>query len=197
MRPRHRGATARTNPAWIDANAIVSYNVRALRERLGWTQEAVAERLGRLTGHRLPQASISAMEGAFAGRRRRRFDAHELYLLAELFGVPIVYFFLPPPRDLTDGQVLADTGRSVEALYAAFLGGDDQLAALDDRLTQAATFEAYGGELVEERSPPSSADGYRKWRDRRLDLLAGQWAERLDEAAAVLSDFVSELRSRR
>ncbi|MDQ3462970.1 MAG: helix-turn-helix transcriptional regulator, partial [Actinomycetota bacterium] len=63
----------------VDANAVVSYNVRAIRERRGWTQQYVAERLATLTDHLLPQASISAMERGFDGERRRRFDAHELY----------------------------------------------------------------------------------------------------------------------
>lgn len=55
----------------IDVNAVVSYNVRVIRERRGWTQQ-VAERLAVLTKHLLPQASISAMERAFDGERRRR-----------------------------------------------------------------------------------------------------------------------------
>jgi hypothetical protein len=63
----------------LDVNAVVSYNFKAIRERQGWTQQGVAERLGQLTGHTLPQASISAMERGFDGDRRRRFDAHELY----------------------------------------------------------------------------------------------------------------------
>ena len=51
----------------LDVNAVVSYNVKAIRERRGWTQQAVAERLSYLTGHQLPQASISAMERGFDG----------------------------------------------------------------------------------------------------------------------------------
>lgn len=43
----------------IDVNAIVSYNVCAIRERRGWTQEMVAAHLARLTGHTLPQASMA------------------------------------------------------------------------------------------------------------------------------------------
>src|SRR5277367_3065112 len=92
----------------MDVNAVVSYNLRAIRERRGWTQQQVADRLARITGHRLPQASISAMERGFDGERRRRFDAHELYLLSVVFDVPIAYFFLPPPQAL--GTPLADTG---------------------------------------------------------------------------------------
>ena len=60
----------------LDVNAVVSYNVKAIRERRGMTQQGVANRLAQLTGHQLPQASISAMERGFDGERRRRFDAH-------------------------------------------------------------------------------------------------------------------------
>ena len=80
-------------PSAVDANGVVSYNLRAIRERRRWTEEKVAERLGELTGHKLPQASISAMERGFDGERRRRFDAHKLYLLGRVFDVPIVYLF--------------------------------------------------------------------------------------------------------
>ncbi len=65
--------------AGIDVNAVVSYNLKAIRERNGWTQQEVADNLGRLTGHTLPQASISAAERGFDGERRQRFDAHEPY----------------------------------------------------------------------------------------------------------------------
>ena len=54
-------------------------HTKAIRERNGWTQQEVADNLGRLTGHTLPQASISATERGFDGERRRRFDAHEPY----------------------------------------------------------------------------------------------------------------------
>ena len=112
----------------LDVNAIVSYNIKAIRERHGWTQQSVAERLGRLTGHELPQASISAMERGFDGDRKRRFDAHELYLLSMVFDVPIAYFFIPPPG--TGFGLLADTGRPVTELYANLLGQEHQLATV-------------------------------------------------------------------
>ena len=148
MRARDKGerATEETGRSGVDANAVVSYNLRVIRERYGWTQQVVAERLGRLTGHQLPQASISAMERGFDGDRRRRFDAHELYLLSEVFEVPMAYFFAPPPEESTAGRVLADTGRPVCALYAALLGRVSDLGPLDERLAQVDTG---GGEATE------------------------------------------------
>src|SRR5438105_15241382 len=113
VRPRKRSAepSRPTEPAGLDVNAVVSYNLKALRERRGMTQQAVADRLAQLTGHQLPQASISAMERGFDGERRRRFDAHELYLLSVVFNVPIAYFFIPPPG--TGLGELADTRRPI------------------------------------------------------------------------------------
>ena len=126
--------TDETTGDGIDVNAVVSYNLRAIRERRGMTQQAVADALARLTGHRLPQASISAMERGFDGERRRRFDAHELYLLSVVFDVPIAYFFLPPATG--PYKELADTHRPVTELYRALLGTDQQLDVLDDRLSE-------------------------------------------------------------
>ena len=101
----------------LDVNAVVSYNVKAIRERRGWTQQSVAERLGRVTGHQLPQASISAMERAFDGARRRCFDAHELYLLSVVFDVPIAaaqrrinHARIPQCRPICRGETLDGAG---------------------------------------------------------------------------------------
>src|SRR3974390_1992709 len=127
--PRPLGASS-----GMDPNAVVSYNLKAIRERKGWTQQEVADNLGRLTGHVLPQASISAMERGFDGERRRRFDAHELDLLSVLFDVPIAFFFVPPPG--SERTHLADTGDWLSTLYAAVLGQERQLAPLDERLAE-------------------------------------------------------------
>src|SRR3954453_18113059 len=118
----------------MDVNAIVSYNLRTIRERRGWTQQSVAERVGQLADQPAPQGSISAMERGFDGERRRRFDAHELYLLSIVFDVPIAYFFVPPPgTGLTE---LADSRRPVAELWRALLGTDTQLDAVDARLAE-------------------------------------------------------------
>src|SRR5260370_17193279 len=97
-------------------------------------EEEGGEDLGARIGLPPPQASISAMEQGFQGDRRRRFDAHELYLLSIVFGVPIVYFFLPPPG--TGQRELADSSRPVSELYVSLLGHEHQLAEFDERLAQ-------------------------------------------------------------
>ncbi len=181
----------------LDVNAVVSYNVKSIRERRGWTQQSVAERLSHLTGHQLPQASISAMERGFDGERRRRFDAHELYLLSVVFDVPIAYFFIPPPG--TGLAVLADSGRPVSELYAALLGHEWQLAPLDERLAEirinnpeetdaalAAIFGAEGGTR-------NWHESFRTWRKKRLREIEREYGDRLDEVAAFLKEFATKI----
>lgn len=181
----------------LDVNAIVSYNIRAIRERRGWTQQSVAERLGRLTGHELPQASISAMERGFDGDRRRRFDAHELYLLSMVFDVPIAYFFIPPPG--TGFGLLADTGRPVTELYANLLGREHQLPPFDERLaeinidnpdeTDAALAAIFGAETAARNWHES----FRTWRRKRLAQMEEEYGDRLDEVAAFFKDFAQQI----
>ncbi|MGE0795328.1 MAG: helix-turn-helix domain-containing protein [Acidimicrobiia bacterium] len=124
-------------PPTLDLNAVVSYNVRAIRLLRGLTQDQVADRLAEFTGHRLPQASISQMERSFVDRRRRRlFDAHDLYLLAKVFDVPIVYFFLPAPTCL-ERRILT-TGEPVTAIVDVLFGTSASLRAVDSRLAEIA-----------------------------------------------------------
>jgi transcriptional regulator with XRE-family HTH domain len=183
----------------IDVNAVVSYNLKAIRERRGWTQQQVADRLARITGHRLPQASISAMERGFDGERRRRFDAHELYLLSVVFDVPIAYFFLPPPGVM--GTALADTGAVAVTLYTAILGDEDQLQTVDERLEQ------LGLNVPGDLDPvmatilgadPSSMnwhDHFRTWRKNRIAVLAREYGDQLDEVADVLAEFAAQIKT--
>ena len=183
----------------IDVNAVVSYNLKAIRERQGMTQQAVAQRLGQLTGHVLPQASISAMERGFDGERRRRFDAHELYLLSVLFEVPITYFFVPPPG--SDRTELADTRQPLSDLYAAVLGREWELAPLDERLAEIGLKnpEEADQALVALFGPKTATrawhDHFRTWRKKRLRQVERQYGDRLDEVAEFLATFAAEVKA--
>jgi len=190
-------AGERASDNGLDVNAVVSYNVKAIRERRGWTQQSVAERLGRVTGHQLPQASISAMERGFDGERRRRFDAHELYLFSVVSVSSKTKFFVPPPG--TGFELLADTGRPVSELYAALLGQESQLAPLDDRLAEIqignpeesdATLAAIFGA---EGASRNWHESFRTWRKKRLAEIEHGYGDRLDEVALFLKEFATKI----
>jgi transcriptional regulator with XRE-family HTH domain len=183
----------------MDVNAVVSYNLKAIRERKDWTQQEVADNLGRLTGHTLPQASISAMERGFDGERRRRFDAHELYLLAVLFDVPIAYFFVPPPG--SERTRLADTADPLTSLYATVLGREHQLAPLDERLAEIGiqnpdeADQALVAVLGPKMATGAWHDHFRLWRKRRLRQVERQYGDKLDEVADFLADFAAQIKA--
>lgn len=185
----------------IDVNAVVSFNLRAIRERRGWTQQQVADRLARLTGHRLPQASISAMERGFDGERRRRFEAHELYLLSEVFEVPIPYFFLPPTGALD--TPIADTVIPAIQLYFSVIGSESQLGPIDERmqelrLTEPSAMDPLIASVFGDPRGMSATnwhDHFRTWRKRQVDQLAREYGDRLEDLAAVLAEFANRLQA--
>ncbi len=183
----------------MDVNAVVSYNVKDIREERGWTQQSVAERLARLTNHQLPQASISAMERGFDGDRRRRFDAHELYLLSVVFDVPISYFFVPPPEPGL--ALLGDTHRPVDELYPAILGHEWQLPAMDKRLAKNNLQNPEKGDRVlkaifgAEGAARNWHQHYRTWRKKRIQVLKRQYGDGLDEVADFLGEFVEGIKA--
>jgi transcriptional regulator with XRE-family HTH domain len=199
VRPRKRPADPPPQQPGLDVNAVVSYNVKAIRERRGMTQQAVADRLATLTGHQLPQASISAMERGFDGERRRRFDAHELYLLSVVFDVPITYFFIPPPG--TGLAELADTRRPVGELYRALLGTDDQLDAVDARLAEIKLENPEAAdEILSAIFGPGGAarnwhDHFRTWRKKRLREIEVEYGDQLDEVAEFLAEFAANVKA--
>lgn len=203
--PRDRKKAAEDTPVDeagdgnLDVNAVVSYNVRAIRERRGMTQTGVAERLSQLTGHLLPQASISAMERGFDGERRRRFDAHELYLLSVVFDVPIAYFFIPPAG--MTGVELADTHRPAAELYRALLGTDAQVEEMDRRLDDIKlqnpddTDDVLTAIFGADAGAGNWHEHFRTWRAERLREIETEYGTQLDEVADFLADFAAKVKS--
>jgi transcriptional regulator with XRE-family HTH domain len=199
-RPKKTSRIGDDGPApGLDVNAVVSYNLRWIREREQWTQQAVAMRLGQLTGHELPAASISAMERGFDGDRRRRFDAHELYLLSVVFDVPIAFFFIPPPN--MGHTEVANTRVPVSQLYAAFLGSEHQLRYVDERLREIGLKNpedvdaAVAGVLDIDDRGGNWHTHFRSWRKRRLVELSHQYADRLNEVAEVLAEVANGIQT--
>jgi transcriptional regulator with XRE-family HTH domain len=184
-----------TDAAGVDLNEIVAYNFRLARELRGWTQEATAERLECHLGQRLPQASISAIERAYDGDRRREFDAHEIYAFAATFDLPLVWFFLPPPAD---HRHLRNSAETVSELYGIVFGREDQLEPIYDRLRQIGiedpneldrTIEAISGQ-----ASPARKTSYRERRKEMLLALLDDRSDEVDKAADELGEFFDHLR---
>jgi transcriptional regulator with XRE-family HTH domain len=194
-RSRKSSGTPVENTQWADLNEIVAYNFRAARELRGMTQDDIAARLEPILGQRLPQASISAIERAYQGERRREFDAHELLAFSLAFDLPLVWFFLPPPDD---GRKLRGTSSYVEELYAIAFGSDRNVSAIYDRLRDLGHREPSAHDQAIENifGQPSEArrESYRERRKEMLLALVDKEADRLDKAADEFGSFFDHLR---
>ena len=115
-------------------------------------QEEFAERLERYLGTRLTQASVSAIERAWDGDRRREFDAHELLIFAMVFDLPMIWFLLPPKGD---HRLMRGTTRQVDELYLWLLGRPEKLEPLYDRLREYGIHDPSENELIVEKPPAS------------------------------------------
>jgi transcriptional regulator with XRE-family HTH domain len=193
--PRRRPEPAPPPPDDVDLNQVVAYNVRAARELRGWTQDEVADRLEPYLGQRLTQASVSAIERAWDGDRRREFDAHELLTFSMVFDLPIIWFLLPPAGD---HRVMRNTTRQIDELYAFLLGRPDQLDPVYERLREIGVSDPTASDDTVEKltGVPSNAKQW-SYRERRKELLLAlldEHKDRFDDAVDELGRVVDHLR---
>lgn len=193
-------ASGRRTRAAGDANAVVAHNLVLIRERRGWSTTQVLERITRhaeVAGQEVPEATLSRLRRLLEAKGRRRFDAHQLYLLSVGFDVPIAYFFLPPAA--RGAEPLADTGRPTVELYGALLGRPAQLVDLDERLREVdvaapeATPQLLRSLFGITRGARSWPEHYRVWRDDRLHQLSQDHGAALRRVARFVGDLADEL----
>lgn len=113
-------------PDTISTSQLVAHNLTRIRKALGLSQEQAAARLEPYLGVRWSKAVYSAAERSYSGKRVRQFTASELAAFALAFGVPVLYFFLPPkPDDRASGGVMVgDRYLEWRDLFAIMAGGE-------------------------------------------------------------------------
>jgi hypothetical protein len=84
----------------LTPNQIVAYNLAQARLWRNWTQEEAAEQLAPYLGKRWSKASFSAAERSVDGQRVRQFSADDIVAFSRAFGLPVGFFFLPPPPNV-------------------------------------------------------------------------------------------------
>ena len=117
-------------PDPISVSQLVAHNLPRIRKALGLSQEQAAARLEPYLGMRWSKAVYSAAERSYSGKRIRQFTAAELAAFALAFGVPVVYFFLPPkPDDRTaDGVLIGDRFLAWPEVFDIMKGGEARSA---------------------------------------------------------------------
>jgi 8-oxo-dGTP diphosphatase len=79
----------------VSPNQLVAYNLERVRKMRGLSQEEARELL-KAEGIDWSKAVYSAAERSWDGKRVRQFEANHLVAFSRAFGVPVVFFFLPP-----------------------------------------------------------------------------------------------------
>ena len=111
------------------------------------------------------------------------------------FDLPLVWFFLPPPKD---HRTHHHTTNTVSELYGLLLGQDGQLGPLYDRLRRLGIDEpgeaAHTVEAVTGRPSPARQASYPERRKQMLLALLDQYADSVDDAAEEIGAFFDHLR---
>lgn len=195
--PLHRSKKETLPPSAqsFNLNQIVAYNLRAARVMRGWSQGDLAERLEGASGRRVTTSTVSSLERTWDGERPRRFDVHEVILLAHVLDVPLLWFFLPPPG--FRGR-LDDINISVLDLYVLVFGRNDQIEPMIERLREFGVHDPTPeDETVEKITGLPSCNRQRSYRERRRDFLLAVLDARSDDlerAADEIGDFFDHLR---
>ena len=168
-------------------NQVVALNVARARAMRGWTQEEASAALAPYLGATWSTASFSAVERSIRGTRVKQFTADELVALSRGFGVPIGWFFVPPPPSEDAGLHTPDgklRGIDFLVLLNAVLGTKESLP-----LWRNALF-GYAAEVA------AAADT--KEREGRFGLDPAELSGRVDavgglRAAALLRESFGDL----
>ena len=181
-------------PDAVDVNRVVSYNLRIAREQNNWTQEQFADRLEVVTGRRPTQASVSALERAWEGGRRREFDAQELVDFAVALNVPVAWFFLPPPGDRRE---IKNTGRQLFALIELLVGRAEHLPRIEERLRQVGlrdnTAEEEISRMLTGHPDAMTPQAIRELREKMLAQILHEMAEALDDSVPLWKSFFDQV----
>ena len=129
------------------ANQVVAYNLARAREARGWTQEEAGRRLEPHLGVAWSKATFSQAERSIDPGKSRAFSADEIVAFADTFGLPVTWFFLPPPPGTEGtptraetGQTPRDYGTDVRRLLERVVGTAEHASEIERRL------QAFGGE---------------------------------------------------
>jgi hypothetical protein len=182
-------------------NQVIAHNLARARALRGWTQEQAADALAPYFGGKLSAASFSTMErSAWTPLRIKVFSADDLLALSRGFGLPIGFFFTPPPPADDVGLHAPDAGsKGLDpiVLLDAILGRPDNRGPWEADLLAYSASTAPMPKSKREKPSVSPSD-----LAERLEPLAAIYAQArirhtlgdLDDASDLLERLAEALR---
>lgn len=125
---------------YVTVNQVVAWNLAWYRRQAGLSQKELGQLTGRTNG------AISDMERSWKDQRHREFNAQFLASAAELIGIPLTAFFLPPLDDAENGPYwfTAADGECGEPLSMR----DLMVLAMPDNDERTGVMDAYRDRLI-------------------------------------------------
>lgn len=177
----------------MTANQLAAYNLARIRKARGLSQEQAADLLAPYLGVRWSKAVYSAAERSYDGKRVRQFTADDLVAMASAFGVPLLYFFLPPKaEDRREASAVGSGEHEVSwrELFDIMLGGPYRSALFPRVLELPPQDRPAAGTRLGQLIALVSANGAAvAERDRRAEEMRDRSLQPPVVAAIVTSDL--------
>lgn len=176
----------------LTPNQVVAYNLAQARLWRNWTQEEAARAIEPYLGVRWSKGSFSAAERSVDGDRVRQFTADEIVAFSRAFGLPVSWFFLPPPA-WHDGHPVVlmtpdggPTGVTPSELVDVVFGNAEQQAVIGMRLQS--YLQALGVDRLTD-----AQEAIRRMVNDRVDEIVRHSLGQLSDAQTMLRALANQL----
>lgn len=176
----------------LTPNQVVAYNLAQARLWRNWTQEEAARAIEPYLGVRWSKGSFSAAERSVDGDRVRQFTADEIVAFSRAFGLPVSWFFLPPPA-WHDGHPVVlmtpdggPTGVTPSELVDVVFGNAEQQAVIGMRLQS--YLQALGVDRLTD-----AQEAIRRMVNDRVDEIVRHSLGPLSDAQTMLRALANQL----
>jgi hypothetical protein len=114
-------------------NQLVAYNLSLARRARGWTQTMAAKVLTAVGPARWTKLTLSAAERSVDGLRVRQFTLNDMAQFSVAFGLPLIWWLLPPaPHE--DQEIVRGPMHYTDETWLDLIFGDLDHPAVVERL---------------------------------------------------------------
>ncbi len=117
----------------LTPNQLVAFNLTRARQVKGWTQTVAAKMLTAVGPSGWTKITLSAAERSVDGQRVRQFTLDDITQFSATFGLPLIWWSLPPGPHEDPGIVLGSM-RYTDVTWLLFCFGELDHPAVAERM---------------------------------------------------------------